>query len=219
MAKNATSRSASRARELASNRTLLRSVTSGRAMSFTVPTLSLAGGKKVADVLQTRLDSLIDLTLTLKHIHWNVVGPNFISVHQMLDPQYAGVASMVDDLAERIATMGSSPSGLVGRLVRDRTWSDYSLDRADALSHLGALDLVYQGVISAHRKAVEDVGEIDPIAEDLLVGQVGVLERYHWFIRAHLADWAGGMSNAGAATEIDAARSVATKTARKSKVR
>src|SRR6187455_1358091 len=66
-------------------------VTSSRTASFTVPTLSQKDGAKVADELQRRLVSLADLALTLKHIHWNVVGPNFIAVHQMLDPQYEGV--------------------------------------------------------------------------------------------------------------------------------
>jgi starvation-inducible DNA-binding protein len=186
-------------------------VTSSRAASFTVPTLALADGERVAATLQERLVSLIDLGLTLKHIHWNVVGPNFISVHQMLDPQYAGVSEMVDTLAERIAALGGVPSGLLGRTATDRTWDDYSIERADSLAHLGALDLVYQGVIGAHRRAIDSVGGLDKISEGVLIDQTGTLEQYHWFVRSHLADWAGGMANAGADTEIDAARAVAAK--------
>lgn len=186
-------------------------VSSSRSASFTVPTLSLKEGSSVADTLQARLMSLVDLSLTLKHIHWNVVGPHFIGVHEMLDPHYAGVLTMIDDLAERISTLGGVPSGLPGRLVRDRSWNDYDLDRADAIAHLGALDLVYQGVIGDHRTAIDRVAEIDNISEDLLIGQTGVLERYHWFVRSHLEDFAGGMANAGATSEADAARAVTAK--------
>lgn len=186
-------------------------VTSSRAASFTVPGLSATQGGKVAQVLQTRLVALVDLSLTLKHIHWNVVGANFIGVHTMLDPQYAGVQVMVDDLAERIATMGGVPNGLPGNLVSARSWDDYGLCRADALAHLGALDVVYAGVITAHRTSVDDVTDIDPVSEDLLIQQTGVLERYQWFVRSHLADWAGGMANAGADSEIGAATAVAAK--------
>lgn len=187
------------------------SVTSDRQAMFTVPSMSLDAGVDVAERLQERLVSLIDLGLTLKHIHWNVVGPNFIGVHEMLDPQYAGVQTMVDDLAERIATLGATPSGLPGRVVAQRTWDDYDLDRADSIAHLGALDLVYQNVIGAHRHEIEAVADLDPITQDLLIGQSAVLERYHWFVRSHLANWAGGMANAGAPTEMDAARAVAAK--------
>lgn len=189
-----------------------RSVTSSRAATFTVPGLDRDAGARVADVFQERLASLVDLSLTLKHIHWNVVGPNFIAVHQMLDPQYDGVQAMVDDLAERIASLGGVPSGLPGRLTEVRTWTDYSLDRADSLTHLGALDLVYIGVIEAHREAMDKVGKDDPVSEDLLIGQTATLERYHWFVRSHLADWAGGMANAGSHTELEAAGAVAAKT-------
>ncbi len=186
-------------------------VTTDRQAAFTVPTLSTDDASTMIAVLQERLVGMIDLALTLKHIHWNVVGPNFIAVHQMLDPQHEGVQEMVDDLAERIATLGGSPSGLPGRVVQQRSWDDYDLDRADSIAHLGALDLVYQGTITDHRAAIETAGDVDPISEDLLIGQTGILERYHWFVRSHLEDYAGGMSNAGATSELQAARAVATK--------
>lgn len=190
------------------------SVTSSRQAVFTVPGLDSDAGVRVADGLQQRLMSLVDLGLTLKHIHWNVVGPNFIGVHEMLDPQYQGVSTMVDDLAERVATLGGVPSGLPGRIVEERPWDDYALDRADALSHLAALDLVYTGVIADHRAAMDWIGDLDRVSEDLLIQQASILERYQWFVRSHLADWAGGMANAGADTELDAAKRAATKSSR-----
>jgi starvation-inducible DNA-binding protein len=186
-------------------------VSSDRQAAFTVPSMPIEVGANVADTLQQRLVALIDLGLTLKHIHWNVVGPSFIGVHEMLDPQYAGVQVMIDDLAERVATLGASPSGLPGRIVAQRNREDYELDRADSIAHLGALDLVYQQVITAHRAAIAEVADRDPITEDLLIGQSAILEKYHWFVRSHLANWAGGTSNAGAPSEIEAARAVAAK--------
>jgi starvation-inducible DNA-binding protein len=186
-------------------------VTSDRQASFTAPTLEAAAGEATAALLQQRLVSLIDLSLTLKHIHWNVVGPNFIAVHEMLDRQHQGVQRLVDELAERIATLGSVPSGLPGQVVDQRSWSDYALNRADSIAHLGALDVVYRGVIANHREAMAQAGELDQVTEDLLLGQTGELERYHWFVRSHLADWAGGMANQGAKDEMGAARAVAVK--------
>jgi len=180
-------------------------VTSTHRAAFTAPGLSAADGERVADALQGRLTAMLDLSMTLKHIHWNVVGPSFIGVHMMLDPQYAGVALMTDALAERIATLGGVPSGLPGALVASRTWDDYELGRADTQAHLGALDLVYRGVITDHRAAIDTVDDIDPVSGDLLIGQTGELEEYHWFVRSHLEDYAGGLSTAGTSTELSAA--------------
>lgn len=166
--------------------------------NFTVPGMARAEGVQVAGVLQERLGALIDLGLTLKHVHWNVVGPTFIGVHMMLDPQVDGVAAMIDATAERIATLGSSPNGLAGNMVVTRTWDDYPLQRALVPEHLTALDRVYVGVIDDHRKAIEAVSDADPITEDLLIGQSGILEQYHWFVRAHLESASGQLRNEGA---------------------
>ncbi|PZR51983.1 DNA starvation/stationary phase protection protein [Xylanimonas oleitrophica] len=173
---------------------------------YTVPSLTPEEGAKAAEILQERLNSLNDLHLTLKHIHWNVVGPNFIGVHEMLDPQVDAVRAMVDEIAERIATLGVAPVGTPGALVEARTWEDYSLGRATAIEHLGALDEVYRGVIEAHRKAATDTEEIDDVTNDMLIGHLRDLEQFHWFVRAHLENSGGALSTEGAVTELDAAR-------------
>jgi starvation-inducible DNA-binding protein len=180
--------------------------TNGRTGNFTVPGMSRDDGALTARTLQGRLTALIDLALTLKHIHWNVVGPDFIGVHQMLDPQVAGVQEMIDETAERIATLGGSPNGLPGHIVSQRSWDDYELGRALVAEHLGALDLVYAGVIEDHRSAIDELEEPDLVTQDLLVSQSGVLEKYQWFVRAHLESASGQLSTSGATTELTAAR-------------
>src|SRR6201991_4249285 len=123
-----------------------------QSVTYGVPGFGGKDASEAAAILQDRLNALSDLALTLKHIHWNVVGPHFIAVHTMLDPQVDAVRLMVDDTAERIATLGGSPVGTPGALVAGRTWDDYSLGRADTNAHLAALDVVYNGVIGDHRE-------------------------------------------------------------------
>ncbi|MGI4896048.1 MAG: Dps family protein, partial [Janthinobacterium lividum] len=179
--------------------------------SFTIPGLTIEQGAEIAAILQNRLNALTDLHLTLKHVHWNVVGPQFIAVHQMLDPQVDAVREMSDTVAERIATLGLSPVGTPGALVADRDWDDYSIGRAGAIEHLGALDLVYTGVIEDHRRAIEATDDLDPVTQDLLIGQAGQLEQFHWFVRAHLESTGGELSTAGASSENDASRRAGAK--------
>ncbi|GAA4559176.1 DNA starvation/stationary phase protection protein [Pseudonocardia xishanensis] len=170
-----------------------------------MPGMSIDDATDVVALLQGRLHALNDLALTLKHIHWNVVGPNFIAVHTMLDPQVEGVRAMVDTTAERIATLGGSPNGTPGSLVAARTWDDYSVGREDAIKHLGALDLVYAGVIGDHRKGIEQTEETDPVTQDMLIAQAAELEQYQWFVRAHLETADGTLRTADAGTETRAA--------------
>jgi starvation-inducible DNA-binding protein len=175
-------------------------------MAYTVPGMKTDSAERITRLLQDRLNSLNDLALTLKHVHWNVIGPNFIAVHTMLDPQVEAVRAMADEVAERIAALGGSPSGTPGALVAQRDWDDYSIGRADAIQHLGALDVVYQGVIQAHRAAIDATEELDLVTQDLLVGQSGQLEQFHWFIRAHLETPDGSLSTGNARTEKTAAK-------------
>jgi starvation-inducible DNA-binding protein len=160
-------------------------------LKTTVPALSEQDSLGVIGVLQDRLVALIDLQLTLKHVHWNVVGMNFIAIHEMLDPQVDAVRLQSDAVAERIATLGGVPKGTPGVVVEMRSWNDYELDRAPSVQHLVALDDVYSGVIADHRAAITKAGELDPITEDLLIGHVADLETFQWFIRSHLKDATG----------------------------
>ncbi|MGD9486169.1 DNA starvation/stationary phase protection protein [Streptomyces sp. TRM70308] len=177
--------------------------------SYTVPGLSQQAGREVAELLTGRLHALNDLALTLKHIHWNVVGPHFIAVHEMLDPQVDAVRDMTDNTAERIATLGGSPQGTPGALVAGRSWDDYGVGRAGAIEHLGALDLVYTGIITDHREAMAASDDIDLVTQDMLIEQLRQLELFQWFVRAHLENAGGSLSTAGAATEGQAAAQAA----------
>ncbi len=131
----------------------------------------------VIELLQRRLHSLNDLAFSLRHLHWNVVDRTSFAVHEMLDPQVEQVRSMTDDLAERISTLGGEPQGTPGALASDRTWDGYSIGRARALEHPGALDLVYTSVIEDYRAAMKATDEPGPVTQDMLIDQLRAL---HW---------------------------------------
>ena len=172
---------------------------------YTVPGMSQNDGNKAADILQGRLSSMIDLQLTLKHIHWNVVGPNFIGVHEMIDPQVDLVRGYADEVAERIAALGASPLGTPGAIINDRSWDDYSVNRDKVQAHLAALDLVYTGIIEDTRKNIERLDDIDLVSQDMLIGHAGELEKFQWFVRAHLESAGGTLVHEGKSTEKGAA--------------
>ena len=165
---------------------------------FTIPGLSEEQSSRIRVLLQIQLSTYNDLHLTLKHVHWNVVGPNFIGVHEMIDPQVELVRGYADEVAERIAALGGSPKGTPGAIENDRTWDDYSLGRAGVLQHLAALDKVYDGVIADNRKAIQSLDDLDLVTQDLIIGETGELEKFQWFVRAHLEDATGGVQDGSA---------------------
>ena len=61
------------------------------------------------------------------------------------------------------------------------------------MTHIRALNEVYNVVVEDHRAAIAKVGDIDPITEDLLIGQTAELELFQWFLRSHLEDGQGNL--------------------------
>ncbi|MCM0621333.1 Dps family protein [Nocardioides bruguierae] len=177
-------------------------------LHYTAPGLSDADAQRVVELLQGRLHACNDLHLTLKHVHWNVVGPHFIAVHEMIDPQVEAVRGFADDLAERIATLGGSPKGTPGSIVGEREWDDYSIGRASTQEHLAALDVVYTGVITTYRANLKELDDLDLVTQDMFIAQTEQLELFHWFVRAHLEDKGGRLATDGATSEKGAAASV-----------
>jgi starvation-inducible DNA-binding protein len=165
-----------------------------------VPGLDEKTSSALYPVLQARLIGLIDLQLALKQAHWNVVGPDFIAVHEMLDDHVASVREMSDGVAERLRTLGGEPVGTPGAIVAGRDWDDYPLGRATVPEHLAEIDAAYAGVISDHRDAIAAASG-DPVTEDLLISQAGELELLQWFVRSFLenaADSGVGMATVAA---------------------
>ncbi|WP_372761434.1 DNA starvation/stationary phase protection protein Dps [Pseudoalteromonas sp.] len=168
---------------------------SNKAAHFTAPGMSNEAAEKTIATLDNRMVALLDLQLTLKHIHWNVVGPNFIGVHEMLDPQVEVIREMTDTIAERIATLGGVPVGTPQSIVERRTWDEYPIGKGLATDHLGALDKVYSGINSDHRNAINTLAELDPVSEDMITSQLGELEQFQWFVRAHIESASGELQN------------------------
>jgi starvation-inducible DNA-binding protein len=72
-------------------------------------------------------------------------------------------------------------------------------------AHLAALDLVYTGVIEDTRKCIETLDDLDLVSQDMIIGHAGELEKFQWFMRAHLENSGGQLANEGAKTEKAAA--------------
>ena len=69
-----------------------------------------ARGALVA-VLNARLADAVDLATQMKQAHWNVKGSNFIALHEMFDSIHGEVQVHVDDIAERVTSLGGTALG------------------------------------------------------------------------------------------------------------
>ena len=144
--------------------------------------------KSTPAILQNRLSQEQEAALVLKHAHWNVTGPNFIAVHEMLDPEVEAVLAQADETAERIATLGGTPDGRADAIVRNRTWKSFDAEgRVGTEEYLKALIEYYDAFIADDRKAIAELDELDVISSNVIQDHVQELEKFQWFMRSHLA--------------------------------
>ena len=90
-------------------------------LAFVVPGLDEAASEKAIAILQNRLSQEQEAALVLKHAHWNVTGPNFIAVHEMLDPEVEAVLAQADETAERIGDHANQPGHQTPQQNRHQT--------------------------------------------------------------------------------------------------
>ncbi|GLQ05994.1 Dps family protein [Sneathiella chinensis] len=67
--------------------------------------------KTIAEGLKNLLADSYTLYLQTHNFHWNVTGPQFRELHLMFEEHYTELATAVDEIAERIRTLGVAAPG------------------------------------------------------------------------------------------------------------
>ena len=140
----------------------------------------------VIALLNARLADSIDLALLTKQAHWNLRGPNFISVHEMLDPLRAELDTHVDTMAERIVQLGGVALGTTQSVAAGSALAAYPTDLVAISDHLHALIDRYATVAASVRQGIDASDEVgDKDTADILTGYSRALDKALWFLEAH----------------------------------
>ncbi len=140
-------------------------------------------------VLNARLADAIDLALITKQAHWNVKGPQFIAVHEMLDGLRTELDGHVDTIAERVAQLGGTAAGTSQEVVRATTLKPYPTDIHKTRDHLAALIERYAAVAKSVRKAIDETDEAgDAGTADIFTAFSRSLDKSLWFLESHVQE-------------------------------
>jgi len=140
----------------------------------------------VVNDLQATLAELIDLTLIGKQAHWNVVGPNFRSIHLQLDEIVDAARLSSDRVAERIATVGSAPEGRSGAVASSSQLPEFPGGQVHVEETVERIGQIIDTMAERMRERILRVGESDPVSQDALIEASDELEKQAWMLRAQL---------------------------------
>lgn len=144
--------------------------------------------KKVAQILLQHVADGLDLYSQIKHAHWNVRGPHFISIHEFLDKIAEAVEDHTDEIAERAVQLGMSVPGTIRAAVDKSSLKPYPLmEFGEALDHLTAVVDALADYGAKIRHSIDTTDEAgDRDTSDLLTAVSRTCDKFLWMAEAHL---------------------------------
>lgn len=142
--------------------------------------------QRIAEGLCKMLADSYTLYLKTHNFHWNVTGPMFQTLHLMFEQHYNEMALAVDEIAERIRTLGFPAPG---------TYSEFS--RLTAIAEetgVPKAERMIQLLIEGHETVIRTARTLLPVAEeandspsaDLLTRRIELHEKTAWMLRSLL---------------------------------
>jgi starvation-inducible DNA-binding protein len=142
---------------------------------------------KAIELLNARLADCKDLQTQVKQAHWNVKGPNFISLHLLFDKINDDVEEYVDEIAERAVQLGGVAEGTARMVAKRSSLAEYPASAVDGRSHVEALSSALAAFGAAARKAIDQSDVLgDQDTADLFTEVSRGIDKWLWFVEAHL---------------------------------
>jgi starvation-inducible DNA-binding protein len=139
----------------------------------------MKNNQEIAKILNKLLTESLNTTLQAKHYHWNVRGIHFISYHKLFDEIFENLLKQNDIIAERISSLDQHVFAAVNPTFPETPVKD--LEFVEKLEHSLA---TFSENIKTGIGKITELG--DKVTADILSMIAAVVDKYSWFLRAHL---------------------------------
>lgn len=142
---------------------------------------------KVVALLNSRLADCIDLQTQTKQAHWNVKGPEFISLHKLFDEINDDVEEYVDTIAERAVQLGGAVAGTARAVAAQSSLPEYPLTITTGRDHVAALANALAMFGKSTRQAISQSDEFaDAATADVFTEISRGVDKWLWMVEAHI---------------------------------
>ena len=122
-----------------------------------------------------------------RNYHWSVEGPSFMEFHKLYEAQYTELAEMIDEIAERIRTIGHFAEGRLKEILK-LAELDEPAPPTDQASQIRNLEGDHEILIQRLRKLVDDFEDKykDKGSADFATGIMKQHEKMAWMLRSYV---------------------------------
>nr|WP_294861634.1 DNA starvation/stationary phase protection protein [uncultured Fluviicola sp.] len=130
------------------------------------------------------------LYIKLRKFHWNLSGDNFMELHLLFEAQYTEVAIGIDEVAERISTLGGVAIGTTSEFASASQLKETPGKVPDIQGMLKELVGDHEKIVRALRKGVDDSDKkySDMGTSDFLTALMQKHEKMAWKLRKYFKD-------------------------------
>lgn len=142
----------------------------------------------VIELLNRDLSDAYLLLIKTKKYHWDVVGPQFRSLHELWEEHYQALTENIDAIAERIRTLGGYPVGTAQGFLEHSSIEEHSGDIPMATEMVSRLVNDHEQIIRNLREHVDQTAETfhDQGTSDFLTGLMEQHEEMAWMLRSFI---------------------------------
>jgi len=138
-------------------------------------------------ILSTLLADQSVMATKARKYHWNVVGPQFIALHELFETHYSSLDKMIDQVAERIRALGNSAPGTMTEFLKFTELNEQPGIYPGAESMIADLLTDHETIIRRLRDDLKRSSESDDDGTtDLLADMLRQHEHMAWLLRALL---------------------------------
>jgi starvation-inducible DNA-binding protein len=142
----------------------------------------------VIDLLNNDLADAYLLLVKTKKFHWDIVGPQFLTLHKLWEQHYNTLTENIDACAERIRTLGGYPVGTMKGFLELASLSEHPGDVPMATNMVDALVQDHEQIVRNLRGHIDLCSSTfhDEGTADFLTGLMEQHEQIAWMLRSFI---------------------------------
>jgi starvation-inducible DNA-binding protein len=142
----------------------------------------------VIELLNKDVADMYLLLIKTKKYHWDVIGPQFRTLHQLWEEHYNTLTINIDATAERVRSLGGYPVGTAEGFLQLSSLREHSNDLPSASKMVERLVVDHEQIIRNLRDQIDQCSDNfhDQGTADFLTGLMEQHEEIAWMLRSFL---------------------------------